>query len=71
MGSILGLKIGLMIYCAMVALAAPVFGDAAKPAAPVVGADNIKKALGISFYVQGGYTYNGSASNGATRDSVN
>ena len=49
----------------------PVFADDAKPAAPAVSADDIKKALGISFYVQGGYTYNGNASNGATQDSVN
>jgi len=71
MGSFLGLKIGFMIFCGMVALAAPVFAEDAKPAAPVVSADDIKKALGISFYVQGGYTYNGNASNGATQDSVN
>jgi Putative beta-barrel porin-2, OmpL-like. bbp2 len=69
--SMLGLKIGFMIFCGMVALAAPVIAEDAKPAAPAVSADDIKKALGISFYVQGGYTYNGSASNGATQDSVN
>src|SRR5271169_6327220 len=71
MRSILGLKIGFMIFCGMVALAAPVFAEDAKPAAPAVTADDIKKALGISFYVQGGYSYNGSASDGATKDSVN
>ena len=73
-GSILGLKIGFMIFCGMVALAAPVRAEDAKSASPVVSADDIKKALGISFYVQGGYTYNGSASNGingGTQDSVN
>jgi len=53
------------------ALAVPVFAEDAKPAAPLVSADDIKKALGISFYVQGGYTYNGSASNGATQSSEN
>ncbi len=36
-----------------------------------MSAREIKKALGISFYVQGGYTYNESASNGSTQDSVN
>ncbi len=65
------LKVGLMIFCTMAALAAPVFADDAKPTAPAVSADDINKALGISFYVQGGYTYNGNASNGATQDSVN
>jgi len=53
------------------AFAAPAIADDGKPAAPVVSADDIKKALGISFYVQGGYTYNGNASNGVTQDSVN
>ncbi len=71
MRSILRLKISLMIFCAMAALAAPVFAEDAKPAPPAVSADAIKKALGMSIYLQGGYTYNGSASNGATQSSEN
>ncbi len=43
------------------AFALPVFAEDAKPAG--LKPDEVKKALGISFYLQGGYTYNGSASN--------
>ena len=68
MSSILGLKIGLMIFCAMAALAAPVFAEDAKPAAPAVSADDIKKALGMSIYLQSGYTYNSNASTGQIND---
>ena len=61
-GTILGLKFGLMMFCAMIAMTATVFAEDAKPAGPVVSADDLKKALGLSIYVQGGYTYNGNAS---------
>ncbi len=71
MGSLLGLKIGLMIFCAMATMFAVAFAEDSKPAAPTVSVDDIKKALGISFYVQGGYTINGNASNGATESSQN
>ena len=60
-GSILGLKLGLAIFTAMAALAAPVFAEDAKPASPAINADDLKKALGLSIYLQGGYTYNGNA----------
>ncbi len=66
--------LGLACAAAMagaIAFASPVFAEDPKPATPTVSADDIKKALGISFYVQGGYTYNGSASTGATNDSEN
>ena len=61
-GTILGLKLGLMMFCAMMAMTATVFAEDAKPAGPVVSADDLKKALGLSIYLQGGYTYNGNAS---------
>ncbi|HUI46549.1 MAG TPA: hypothetical protein VL122_11280, partial [Nitrospirota bacterium] len=44
------------------AFAAPVFAEDAKPASPTISADDIKKALGMSIYLQGGYTYNANAS---------
>jgi hypothetical protein len=40
----------------------PAFAADAKPAG--LNADDIKKALGMSIYLQGGYTYNGNASTG-------
>jgi hypothetical protein len=70
-GSIPGFKLGLAIFCAMIAMSAAAFSEDAKPAPPAVSADDIKKALGMSIYLQGGYTYNGSASNGATQSSEN
>jgi hypothetical protein len=57
-----------MIFSAMAALAAPVFAEDAKPAAPAVSADDIKKALGMSIYLQSGYTYNSNASTGQIND---
>jgi hypothetical protein len=68
MSSILGLKIGLMIFCAVAALAPIAFAEDAKPTAPAVSADDIKKALGMSIYLQSGYTYNGNASAGQIND---
>ncbi len=50
------------------AFAAPAFAEDAKPAAPLVSADDIKKALGMSIYLQSGYTYNGNASTGQVND---
>jgi hypothetical protein len=50
------------------AFGTPAFAEDAKPAAPVVSADDIKKALGMSIYVQSGYTYNGNASAGQIND---
>lgn len=69
--SILGLKIGLMIFCAMIAMSLAAFAEDAKPAPPAINVDDLKKALGLSIYIQSGYTYNGNASNGATRSSEN
>ena len=62
-GSILGLKIGLAVFCAAAALAASAFAEDAKPAG--INPDDLKKALGLSIYLQGGYTYNASAGSGA------
>jgi hypothetical protein len=61
-GMILGLKLGLAIFCAMAAMSAAAFAEDVKPAAPAISADDLKKALGLSIYLQGGYTYNGNAS---------
>jgi hypothetical protein len=60
-GTVLSLKLGLAIFCAMAALAPAVFAEDAKPAAPALNADDLKKALGLSVYLQAGYTYNGDA----------
>ena len=60
-GSILGLKLGLAIFCAVAVMSAAAFAEDAKPAAPVISAEDLKKALGLSIYLQGGYTYNGDA----------
>ncbi|HXY54616.1 MAG TPA: hypothetical protein VEM40_08100, partial [Nitrospirota bacterium] len=56
LGSLLGLKIGLAVFCAAAALAASAFAEDAKPAG--LNPDDLKKALGLSIYLQGGYTYN-------------
>jgi hypothetical protein len=63
LGMVIGLKIGLALFCASMFLSGMAFAEDVKPAAPAVSADDVKKALGISFYLQGGYTYNGNASN--------
>ena len=60
-GTVLSLKLGLAIFCAIAALAPAVFAEDAKPAATALSADDLKKALGLSIYLQGGYTYNGDA----------
>jgi hypothetical protein len=69
MSSILGLKIGLAIFLAMVAMSALAFAEDAKPA--VISADEMKKALGMSIYLQAGYTYNGNASSPSGSGSEN
>jgi hypothetical protein len=58
--SVVGLKIGLAIFCATLAMTSAAFAEEAKPAG--LKPDDVKSALGVSFYVQGGYTYNGNAS---------
>ncbi|HSQ77955.1 MAG TPA: hypothetical protein VLN91_03605, partial [Nitrospirota bacterium] len=60
-GTVLSLKLGMAIFCAMAALTPAAFAEDAKPAAPALNADDLKKALGLSVYLQAGYTYNGDA----------
>jgi hypothetical protein len=45
------------LIAGMAAFAAPVFAEDAKPA-PGLNVDEIKKALGLSIYLQGSYNYN-------------
>src|SRR5512144_14898 len=52
-----------------VASAATVFAEDPKPAG--LKPEDVKSALGVSFYVQGGYTYNGNATDGVTQKSEN
>ncbi len=59
-GVVIGLKLGLAIFCASTILASAAFAEEAKPAG--LNPDDVKKALGMSIYVQTGYTYNGNAS---------
>jgi len=59
-GLVVGKKLGLAVFCATVALTATAFAEEAKPAG--LNPDDLKKALGLSIYLQGGYTYNGNAS---------
>lgn len=60
-GMSIGVKFGLAVLCAATVLSGTVFAEEAKPAG--INADEIKKALGMSIYLQGGYTYNGNSSN--------
>lgn len=60
-GTVLSLKLGTAIFCAMAALAPAVFAEDAKPAAPTLNTDDLKKALGLSVYLQAGYTSNSNA----------
>jgi Putative beta-barrel porin-2, OmpL-like. bbp2 len=59
--SLLGLKIGLALFCATVAATAAAYADDAKPAG--LNPTDVKNALGMSIYLQSGYTYNPDASN--------
>ena len=68
-GIVLGIKVGLAVFCAMVALTATAFAEDAKPAG--LNADDLKKALGLSIYLQGGYTYDANASGPAGSGSEN
>ena len=65
-GLVVGRKLGLAVFCAMVALTATAFAEEAKPAG--LNPDDVKKALGMSIYLQGGYTYNDKASTGEKND---
>jgi hypothetical protein len=51
------------------ALSAPALAEDAKPAG--LNPDDLKKALGLSIYLQGGYTYNGNASSPSGAGSEN
>jgi Putative beta-barrel porin-2, OmpL-like. bbp2 len=68
-GNVLGWKLGLAVFYAMIALTATAFAEEAKPAG--LNADDLKKALGLSIYVQGGYTYDANASGPAGSGSEN
>jgi hypothetical protein len=69
LGMVLGLKIGMAIFCASTLLTSAAFAEDAKPAG--LNPDDVKKALGLSIYLQGGYTYNGDASDSVTTSSEN
>jgi hypothetical protein len=58
--AVLGLKIGLAIFCATTAWTTTAFAEDPKSAG--LNADELKKTLGMSVYLQGGYTYNANAS---------
>lgn len=49
----------ILSFCIIAASAAPSLAEDAKPAG--LNPDELKKALGLSIYLQGGYTYNGDA----------
>jgi hypothetical protein len=57
---VLGMKLGLAVLCVMAAFTATAFAEEAKPAG--LNPDDVKKALGLSIYLQGGYTVNANAS---------
>ncbi len=61
MSAMIGLKIGLAVFCAAMAMSSAAFAEDPKPAAPALNVDDLKKALGLSIYLQGGYTYNADA----------
>jgi hypothetical protein len=50
----------VVLLAGMAAMVTPVFAEDPKPAG--LNPDDLKKALGLSIYLQGGYTYNGDAS---------
>jgi hypothetical protein len=59
-GAMLGVKIGTAVFCATAAMASFAFAEEAKSAG--LKPEDVKSALGMSVYLQGGYTYNGNAS---------
>jgi hypothetical protein len=61
-------KIALAVCLALVS-ATGVFAEEAKPAG--LKPDDVKNALGVSFYLQGGYIYNGNASQMTSGSGVN
>src|SRR5512135_3222370 len=61
MGAMIGLKLGIAVFCAVTAMSSAVFAEDPKPATPALNVDELKKALGLSIYLQGGYTYNADA----------
>ncbi len=61
MGAMIGIKIGLAVFCAVMAVSSAVFAEDPKPAATALNVDDLKKTLGLSIYLQGGYTYNADA----------
>jgi hypothetical protein len=63
--NVLGLAV---LLSGVLIMAAPAFAEDAKP---TVSADDIKKALGMSIYVQAGYTYNPHPSGNATSPQEN
>jgi hypothetical protein len=65
-GAMFSLKIGIAVFCAMAAMSSLAFAEEAKQAG--LNPDDLKKALGMSIYLQGGYTYNGDASTGEKND---
>ena len=48
----------LAVLCITVAFRTAAHAEDAKPATPVINADDLKKALGMSIYLQGGYIAN-------------
>lgn len=65
----IGLMFSLAVFCVMVALSVTAFAEEAKPAG--LNPDAVKNALGMSVYLQGGYTYNGNASSTTTGSGEN
>ncbi len=56
---LLGLRMALSICCAAAAMTVVASAEDAKPAG--LNPDDLKKALGLSIYLQAGYTYNTNA----------
>jgi hypothetical protein len=57
----IGWTLGLAIFCVFVGMSSVALAEDAKPATPALNVDELKKALGLSIYLQGGYTYNADA----------
>ena len=56
-----GLKLLLFTVVLVMAMTTMTCADEAKPATPALNVDDLKKALGLSIYLQAGYTYNDDA----------